>query len=71
VRVADGPLNQERIGDVREAASRDRHDLQGAGLVPAVFPFPGGVRDRRLFPVQRVWRGENSPGWLPLTAVNR
>ena len=56
--VADCPLDQERLGGIGEQALGDRQDLQGAGLIPAVSPVPGGVRDRGVFPVQGVEGGE-------------
>jgi hypothetical protein len=62
VRIADGPLDHERLGGVGEQAVRRPKNLQGAGLVPAVPAVMGGMADGDVCPVQRVQGSEQ--GWL-------
>jgi hypothetical protein len=70
VRVADGPLDQERLGGVGEQAGGGGQHLQGPGLIPAVPAVVRGMGDGGVFPVQGIEGCEQ--GWLVgLTAVNR
>ena len=54
MRVADGALDEKRLGRVGEAAGRSGQDLQGAGFVSVVAAVSGGVHDGRGRPVQGV-----------------
>ncbi len=54
--IADGALDEERLGRVGEQAVRGGQDLRGAGLGPAVAGVAGGVRDGGGGPFQGVQR---------------
>ena len=54
MRVADGSVDQERLGGVGKVVLRSGQDLQGPGLVPAVPAVMRGMADGDVCPVQRV-----------------